>query len=136
MIDKAVDKALDVHIVADNYATHKHPNVQAWLARWDDRKLDHVRPYLAAAEAEGRSGVVAEAEGRSGVVAIVHAQESQWVYSAKNRSAKPGVVSFDFVKEERRVGTYYFYIHDPDFGPGFIKIPTTPVAPGGSLRPW
>ena len=82
--------------------------------RWDDRKLDHVRPYLAAAEAEGRSGVVA----------IVHAQEFQWVYSAKNRSAKPGVVSFDFVKEERRVGTYYFYIHDPDFGPGFIKICT------------
>ncbi len=33
MIDKAVDKALDVHIVADNYATHKHPNVQAWLAK-------------------------------------------------------------------------------------------------------
>ena len=82
--------------------------------RWDDRKLDHVRPYLAAAQAEGRSGVVA----------IVHAQEPQWVYSAKNRSAKPGVVSFDFVKEERRVGTYYFYIHDPDFGPGFIKICT------------
>ena len=25
--------------------------------RWDDRKLDHVRPYLGKAEAEGRSGV-------------------------------------------------------------------------------
>ena len=48
--------------------------------RWDDRKLDHVRPYLDKAEAEGRSGVVA----------IVHAQEFQWVYSAKNRSTKPG----------------------------------------------
>ena len=82
--------------------------------RWDDRKLDHVRPYLDKAEAEGRSGVVA----------IVHAQEFQWVYSAKNRSPKPGVVSFDFVKEERRVGTYYFYIYDADFGPGFIKICT------------
>ena len=33
MTGKAVDKALDVHIVADNYATHKHPNVQAWLAK-------------------------------------------------------------------------------------------------------
>jgi hypothetical protein len=82
--------------------------------RWDDRKLDHVRPYLDKAEAEGRSDVVA----------IVHAQEFQWVYSAKNRSAKPGVVSFDFIKEERRVGTYYFYIYDADFGPGFIKICT------------
>ena len=31
-IDKAVDKALDVHVIADNYATHKHPHVKAWLA--------------------------------------------------------------------------------------------------------
>ena len=27
--------------------------------RWDDRKLDHVRPYLDEAESEGRFGVVA-----------------------------------------------------------------------------
>lgn len=27
--------------------------------RWDDRKLDHVRPYLDRAEAAGRHGVVA-----------------------------------------------------------------------------
>jgi len=82
--------------------------------RWDDRKLDHVRPYLEKAEAEHRTGVVA----------IVQAQEFQWVFSAKNRSSTPGVVSFDFVKEERRVGIYYFYILDADFGPGFIKICT------------
>jgi hypothetical protein len=31
---------------------------------------------------------------------------------------------FEFFKEERRVGVYYFYICDPDFGPGFIKICT------------
>jgi len=83
-------------------------------SRWDDRKLDHVRPYLDAAEAKRRPGVVA----------IVAAQEFQWVFTAKNRSAKPGVVSFDFVKEERRVGIYYFYIYDTEFGPGFIKICT------------
>src|SRR5207253_4295266 len=79
--------------------------------RWDDRKLDHVRPYLNRAEAEGRTGVVA----------IVQTQEFQWVFSAKNRSSKPGVVSFDFVKEDRRVGIYYFYVHDAEFGRGFIK---------------
>ena len=33
-------------------------------------------------------------------------------------------MSFDFVKDERRVGVYYFYILDPEFGPGFIKICT------------
>ena len=32
-IDKAVDKALDVHAIADNYATHKHANVKAWLTK-------------------------------------------------------------------------------------------------------
>jgi hypothetical protein len=37
--------------------------------RWDDRKLDHVRPYLESAQAAGRYGVVA----------IVAAQEFQWV---------------------------------------------------------
>jgi hypothetical protein len=53
-------------------------------SRWDDRKLDHVRPYLEKAEAEGRTGVVA----------IVQAQEFQWVFSAKNRASTPGAVSF------------------------------------------
>src|SRR5260221_8012397 len=81
-------------------------------SRWDDRKLDHVRPYLDRAAVEGRFGVVA----------IVVAQEFQWVTGARNRSPKPGVVSYDFVKEERRVSAYYFYVHDQEFGPGFIKI--------------
>ena len=82
--------------------------------RWDDRKLDHVRPYLDRAEREGRYGVVA----------IVACQEFQRVFGARNRSKKPGVASLDFFKEERRVGIYYFYLWDTDFGSGFIKICT------------
>lgn len=31
-IDAAVPKKLDVHLVVDNYATHKHPRVRRWLA--------------------------------------------------------------------------------------------------------
>lgn len=81
-------------------------------SRWDDRKLDHVRPYLDRAAAEGRFGVVA----------IVVALEFQWVTGARNRSPKPGVVSYDFVKEERRVSAYYFYVLDREFGPGFVKV--------------
>jgi hypothetical protein len=83
-------------------------------SRWDDRKLDHVRPYLEAAERERRYGVVA----------IVASQEFQWVFSARNRAKRPGAVWFEFFRERRRVGVYYFYILDPDFGPGFIKICT------------
>ena len=32
-IDKAVPAELDVHLVCDNYATHKTPAIQDWLAR-------------------------------------------------------------------------------------------------------
>ncbi len=32
-IDKETPKGLQVHMICDNYATHKHPNVKAWLAK-------------------------------------------------------------------------------------------------------
>jgi hypothetical protein len=54
----------------------------------------------------------------------VACQEFQWVFSARNRSHKPGVASFDFFREQRRVGVFSFSVLDPDFGPGFIKICT------------
>lgn len=82
--------------------------------RFDDRKIDHVGPYMAAAERAGRFGVVA----------IVSAQEFQWVFSGRDRATQPGAVYYSFDKSERRVGTYYFYIRDPEFGAGFIKICT------------
>jgi len=62
-------------------------------SRWDDRGVDHVHPYVAAAEAAGRFGVVA----------IVSTQEFQWVFSGRNRSTTPGVVSFDFTRSSHRV---------------------------------
>jgi transposase len=33
LIDEQTPAELDLHIIADNYATHKHPKVQRWLAR-------------------------------------------------------------------------------------------------------
>lgn len=33
LIDASTDPALDLHLIVDNYATHKHPKVKAWLAR-------------------------------------------------------------------------------------------------------
>ncbi len=32
-IDKEVPKGLQVHLICDNYATHKHPAVRAWFAK-------------------------------------------------------------------------------------------------------
>lgn len=33
LIDSETPPELDLHIIADNYATHKHPKVKAWLAK-------------------------------------------------------------------------------------------------------
>jgi hypothetical protein len=78
-------------------------------SRWDDRKVDHVRAYTDQATAPG-------------VVAIVIAQEVQKVFMGYRRPSKTGLPQFGFDKADRRVTVYYFYILDPSFGLGFIKI--------------
>jgi hypothetical protein len=90
--------------------------------RWDDRKIDHVQPLLDQAEREGREGVVA----------IVAAQEVQKVFMGYDRAkgAHGTAVCFSFDKADRAVGVYYFYILDPEFGPGFIKLCTYFPYPG------
>jgi hypothetical protein len=78
-----------------------------------DRKIDVVRPLLAAAQRDGRSGVVA----------IGVAQEFQNVMIGVKRTTRAGkAVYFGFHKQDRRVTCYYFYVFDDDFGPGFIKL--------------
>src|SRR5487761_1811691 len=32
-IDREVPKTLQIHLILDNYATHKHPDVKSWLAK-------------------------------------------------------------------------------------------------------
>jgi transposase len=32
-LDASIPPGLELHLIADNYATHKHPKVKAWLAR-------------------------------------------------------------------------------------------------------
>ena len=46
-IDKAVPTRRDVHLVLDNYATHKTPEVQAWLEKHPRFKL-HFTPTSAS----------------------------------------------------------------------------------------
>ena len=46
-IDKNVPEDLDVHLVVDNYATHKHAKVRAWLAR-RPRYHVHYTPTYAS----------------------------------------------------------------------------------------
>jgi len=42
-IDRQTPKKLDIHLIQDNYATHKHPKVKAWLAR-HPRFKSHFTP--------------------------------------------------------------------------------------------
>jgi transposase len=42
-IDRETPKSLDIHLIQDNYATHKHPKVKAWLER-HPRFKSHFTP--------------------------------------------------------------------------------------------
>ena len=46
-IDKNVPDDLDVHLIVDNYATHKHAKVMAWLAK-RPRYHIHFTPTYAS----------------------------------------------------------------------------------------
>jgi hypothetical protein len=42
-LDQSVPRALDIHLVMDNYGTHKTPTVKAWFARYPRFQL-HFTP--------------------------------------------------------------------------------------------
>ena len=46
-IDASVPKPFDIHLVADNHATHKHPKVKAWIAK-RPRYHVHYTPTYAS----------------------------------------------------------------------------------------
>jgi hypothetical protein len=77
-----------------------------------DRKIEKMRPYLAAQAKTGRSGVAA----------IGVTQEYANVFTGTQREGSNGVPWFSFTKADRRVSCYYFYLWDDDFGPAFVKI--------------
>ena len=77
-----------------------------------DRKIEKMRPYIAAQAKTGRCGVAA----------IGVAQEYANVFTGTQRDAPNGIPWFSFYKADRRVNCYYFYLWDDDFGPAFIKI--------------
>jgi len=44
-VDRHVPKTLDVHLILDNYGTHKHPKVRAWLAARSRYHLHYTPTY-------------------------------------------------------------------------------------------
>jgi putative transposase len=45
LIDKNVPQELDVHVILDNYATHKHAQVKAWLVKHERFRLHFTPTY-------------------------------------------------------------------------------------------
>jgi hypothetical protein len=91
------------------FADDEHVPV-VWFTK-TDRKIDRMRPYLAAQAATGRSGVAA----------IGVAQEYASVFVGYQRPSS-GASWYGFSKADRRATCFYFYLWDLDFGPAFIKV--------------
>src|ERR1700687_3384300 len=46
-LDRNIPAGLELHLIADNYATHKHPRVKAWLARHRRFHLPYTPHYAS-----------------------------------------------------------------------------------------
>lgn len=46
-LDRSIPAGLELHLIADNYATHKHPRVKAWLARHRRFHLHYTPTYAS-----------------------------------------------------------------------------------------
>jgi hypothetical protein len=88
----------------------------------------HQVPLIAFERGERKDDVVADYRARrplvDGVVVIGVAQEKMRAFKAYKRSGPQGGVTFDFARQTVAVNHYYFYLHDPEWGPAFLKFGT------------
>ena len=60
-----------------------------------------------------------------GVVFIGTAQEKAYAFKGKKTTdTTTGYIGFEYSRQSVRVKHFYYYLHDEEFGPGFIKICT------------
>jgi DDE superfamily endonuclease len=89
-IDRATPKALDLHPIADNYATHKHPTVKAWLAK-HPRFHMHFTPTSASwlNQVERFFGLITDKRIRRGVFKSVGELETAIMDNLDRHNAHP-----------------------------------------------
>jgi transposase len=91
-IDKNVPDELDVHLVCDNYGTHKTPEVKAWLARHPRFHVHFTPTGSSWVNQDGRwSGLLTDQMIRRGVHKSVQALEADiraWI-ERWNQDPKP-----------------------------------------------
>ena len=90
IIDRSTPKGLDLHLIADNYATHKHPEVKAWLAK-HPRFHMHFTPTSASwlNQVERFFGLITEQRIRRGVFKSVGELESAIMDYLDQHNAQP-----------------------------------------------
>jgi hypothetical protein len=90
-------------------ARHKIPKVEFESSQDKDSIVSGYRARFAA---------------REGVVILGVAQEKMRSFKAHKRCGPGTAVTFDFSRQSVWVKHYYFYVHDRDWGPAFVKIGT------------
>jgi hypothetical protein len=83
-------KPLDLHLIVDNYATHKHPTVKAWLARHKRVHL-HFTPTSASwlNQVERFFGLITQDAIRRGVFRSVTELKTAIEAYLENHNADP-----------------------------------------------
>ena len=91
-LDRNIPKALEVHVIADNYATHKHAAVKAWLAN-HPRYQFHFTPTYSSwlNQVERWFGLVTEKAIRRGSFTSVKdlTEKINAFVAAYNKTATP-----------------------------------------------
>jgi hypothetical protein len=88
----------------------------------------HRIPTVEFKPGERKDDIVARYRARftrrEGVVVLGTAQEKMSAFKAHKRRTPTGGVTFDFSRQAVAVKHFYFYVHDRDWGPAFLKIGT------------
>ena len=95
-IDAETPKKLDLHLIADNYATHKHPKVKAWLAK-HPRFHMHFTPTSASwlSQVERFFGLITSDQIRCGVFKSVAELETAIQEYLEHHNADPKTLRMD-----------------------------------------
>jgi hypothetical protein len=85
-------------------------------------------PTVEFKSGQRKDDIVADYRARStrreGTVVLGIAQEKMRAFKAHKRRTATGSVTFDFSRQAVAVNHFYFYVHDRDWGPAFLKIGT------------
>jgi transposase len=129
-IDKTVPANLDVHVICDNYGTHKTPAVRAWLARHPGFHL-HFTPTGSSwiNQFERWFALLTEQKIRRGAHRSVQALEADiraWI-ADWNSNPRP----FAWTKTPKRSSN-----HSPDFADEFPAQDTSLAASRRCSSAW